>query len=157
MRIRSNLFRHSRESGNPGGLRACLRRRLDPRFRGDDEGFTLVELMVVIVILGLLATIVLINVMPATDRAKLTAAHTSVKQLEQAIDVYTLDVGHLPTRQEGLQALVTSRILRRLDPDPWGNAFVYKIPGRNGRPYDVLSLGADGREGGTEDNADIYP
>lgn len=123
----------------------------------DEEGFTLVELMVVIVILGLLATIVLINVMPATNRAKLTAARTSVKQLEQAIDIYALDNGHLPTRQEGLQALVGGRILRRLDPDPWGNAFVYKIPGRNGRPYDVLSMGADGREGGTEDNADIYP
>jgi general secretion pathway protein G len=122
-----------------------------------EEGFTLVELMVVLVILGLLATIVIINVLPAADRAKLTTAHASVTQLEQAIEMYNLNNHQYPTSQEGLAVLVTSRQLRRLDKDPWGNDFVYRVPGRNGRPFDVYSLGADGREGGTGDNADIYP
>jgi general secretion pathway protein G len=125
--------------------------------RRREDGFTLVELMVVLVILGLLATIVIINVLPAADRAKLTTAHSSVTQLEQAIDMYNLNNRRYPTSEEGLQVLVTSRLLRRLDLDPWGNAFVYRFPGRNGRPYDVYSLGADGREGGTGDNADIFP
>jgi len=111
--------------------------------------------MVVIVILGLLATIVLINVMPALGRAKTETARASVARLEQAIDMYNLNNGRLPTREEGLQALIASRVLTRLEPDPWGNAYVYKIPGGNGRAYNVLSLGADGREGGTGENADI--
>lgn len=133
--------------------------RLKRRLRGQnaEEGFTLVELMVVLVILGLLATIVIINVLPAADRAKLTTAHASVTQLEQAIEMYNLNNHQYPTSQEGLAVLVTSRQLRRLDKDPWGNDFVYRLPGRNGRPFDVYSLGADGREGGTGDNADIYP
>jgi general secretion pathway protein G len=122
---------------------------------GRIEGFTLVELMVVIVILGLLATIVLINVMPALSRGKATAALASVRELEIAIDTYQINQGRYPTREEGLQALVSSRTVKRLDPDPWGNAYVYRAPGRNGRAYDVMSLGADGREGGTGENADI--
>lgn len=131
-------------------LRSALRRRRE-------EGFTLVELMVVLVILGLLATIVIINVLPAADRAKLTTAHASVTQLEQAIEMYNLNNHRYPTSEEGLPVLVTSRLLRRLDKDPWGNDFVYRFPGRSGRPFDVFSLGADGREGGNGDNADIFP
>jgi general secretion pathway protein G len=125
--------------------------------RRREDGFTLVELMVVLVILGLLATIVIINVLPAADRAKLTTAHASVTQLEEAIGIYNLNNHHYPTNEEGLQVLVTSRQLRRLPADPWGNAFAYRLPGRNGRPFDVFSLGADGREGGNGDNADIFP
>src|SRR5690242_4729093 len=82
-----------------------------PQKRGRNEGgFTLVELMVVLVILGLLATIVIINVLPAADRAKLTAAHASVTQLEQAIEMYNLNNHRYPTSQEGLPVLVTSRL-----------------------------------------------
>jgi len=125
--------------------------------KGREDGFTLVELMVVLVILGLLATIVIINVLPAADRAKLTTAHASVTQLEQVIEMYNLNNRRYPTSEEGLPVLVTSRLLRRLDKDPWGNDFVYRLPGRNGRPFDVYSLGADGREGGSGDNADIFP
>jgi general secretion pathway protein G len=133
--------------------------RLKRRRRGkrDQEGFTLVELMVVLVILGLLATIVIINVLPAADRAKLTTAHASAAQLEQAIEMYNLNNHRYPTNEEGLAVLVSSRLLRRLDKDPWGNDFAYRLPGRNGRPFDVYSLGADGREGGSGDNADIFP
>lgn len=134
-----------------------MRTRRRRRGQKGEEGFTLIELMVVLVILGLLATIVIINVLPAADRAKLTTAHASVTQLEQAIEMYNLNNHRYPTSEEGLAVLVTSRQLRRLDKDPWGNDFVYRLPGRNGRPFDVYSLGADGREGGTGDNADIFP
>ncbi len=140
-------------------MRKFLLRRLRARLRRRrrEDGFTLVELMVVLVILGLLATIVIINVLPAADRAKLTTAHASVTQIEQAIEMYNLNNHRYPTSEEGLPALVTSRLLRRLDKDPWGNDFVYRQPGRNGRAFDVYSLGADGREGGNGDNADIFP
>jgi general secretion pathway protein G len=123
--------------------------------RDDEEGFTLVELMVVLVIIGLLATIVIINVMPAAEHAKVTTAQTSVRTLEQAVDMYYLDNRRYPTSQEGLQALLAGRYLRRLENDPWGHPFRYKSPGDNRRPYQISSLGADGREGGTGDDADI--
>jgi general secretion pathway protein G len=129
-------------------------RRGDEEGRGD-EGFTLVELMVVLVIIGLLAMIVIVNVMPAAEHAKTTTAQASVRTLEQAIDMYYLDNRRYPTSQEGLQALLDGRYLRRLEHDPWGNPFHYKSPGDNGQPYRVASWGADGREGGTGDDADI--
>jgi len=133
--------------------------RMKRRRRGkrSEDGFTLIELMVVLVILGLLATIVIINVLPAADRAKLTTAHASVTNLEEAIELFNLHNHRYPTNEEGLAVLVTSRQLRRLDKDPWGNDFAYRLPGRAGRPFDVYSMGADGREGGDGDNADIYP
>jgi general secretion pathway protein G len=150
------FFRHSRKSGNPSGLRATLRRRLDSRFRGnDEEGFTLVELMVVIVILGLLATIVIINVMPAADRAAVTKARADIATLEQAIEMYRLDNQRYPTSEEGLQALVSGEYIRRLPNDPWSNPYRYAAPGQSGRPFTVATWGADGREGGTGENADI--
>ena len=123
--------------------------------RGDEDGFTLVELMVVLVIIALLATIVIINVMPAAEHAKVTTAQASVRTLEQAIDMYYLDNRHYPTTQEGLQALLAGRYLRRLENDPWGHPFRYKSPGDGGRPYEIASWGADGREGGSGDDADI--
>jgi general secretion pathway protein G len=128
----------------------------DPGLRRDDkDGFTLVELMVVLVIIALLATIVIINVMPAAEHAKTTAAQASVRTLEQAIDMYNLDNRRYPTTREGLQALLAGRYLRRLENDPWGNPFHYKSPGDDGQPYQIASWGADGREGGTGDDADI--
>ncbi len=120
-----------------------------------EEGFTLIELMVVIVIIGLLAAIVIFNVMPAADKARKTTANVSVQQLDQAFEIYRLDNGRYPTNEEGIQALVTAGYLRRLERDPWGNPFVYRTPGTNGRPYNVISWGADGREGGSGDDADI--
>jgi len=134
-----------------------MRIRRRRRGKRSEEGFTLIELMVVLVILGLLATIVIINVLPAADRAKLTTAHASVTNLEEAIELFNLHNHRYPTNEEGLAVLVTSRQLRRLDKDPWGNDFAYRLPGRAGRPFDVYSMGADGREGGDGDNADIYP
>lgn len=120
-----------------------------------EGGFTLVELMVVLVIIGLLATIVIINVMPAVDRAATTKAHADIATLEQAIEMYRLDHMRYPSRQEGLPSLVAGNYIRRLPNDPWNHPYAYKVPGADGHPFQLLSLGADGREGGSGENADI--
>ena len=152
------FFRHPRARGGPATF---LKKKLDSHFCGndgegrDERGFTLVELMVVIVIIGLLATIVIINVMPAADRAAVTKARADIATLEQSLDMYKLDNQRYPTSDEGLQTLVTGNYIRRLPNDPWGNAYRYAAPGREGQPFTVATWGADGREGGTGENADI--
>lgn len=131
------------------------------------RGFTLVELMVVIVILGLLATVVMINVMPSQDRAMAEKARADVSVLEQALETYRLDNLVYPTTEQGLDALLRAPAglarperyrqggyIRRLPTDPWGNAYQYRRPGRDAA-FDVYSLGADGVEGGEADAADI--
>jgi general secretion pathway protein G len=120
-----------------------------------ERGFTLVELMVVLVIIGLLATIVIINVMPAADRAAVTKAHADIATLEQALDMYKLDNQRYPTTQEGLQALLGGRYIPRLPDDPWHHPYHYALPGAAGKPFMVASWGADGREGGSGNDADI--
>lgn len=127
------------------------------RTRDDDReaGFTLVELMVVIVIIGLLATVVVINVMPATDRAALTKAKADISTLEQGVEMYRLNKLRYPTGDQGLRAVVDEGYLKRLPNDPWGNPYRYSAPGRDGRKFDVYSYGADGREGGEGEDADI--
>lgn len=132
----------------------CKMKRHRP-FRKSEEGFSLVELMVVIVIIGLLATIVIINVMPAADRAAVTKARADIATLEQGVDMYRLDNLRYPTADEGLQALVSGDYIRRLPNDPWGNPYRYSVPGADGQPYRIASLGADGREGGSGENEDI--
>lgn len=126
-----------------------------PKKRRSEEGFTLVELMVVIVIIGLLATVVAINVMPAQDTARIKKAEADVALLEQAAEMYRLSKLDYPASGEGLQALVREGFVKRLPEDPWGNAYVYAAPGRDGRSFDIYSLGADGREGGEGEDADI--
>ena len=120
----------------------------------DEEGFTLVELMVVIVILGLLATIVVINVMPAMDRAAATTARANISQIEEGLKIYKLDNGRYPTAEEGLAAL-TPGTIDRLPNDPWGRPYRYAVPGRGGKDFTVSTLGADGREGGLGENEDL--
>jgi general secretion pathway protein G len=130
--------------------------RMRMALRNGEEGFSLVELMVVIVILGLLATIVIINVMPAADRAANTKARADIATLEQAIDMYRLDHLVYPPPAEGLQALLAGNYIRRLPNDPWGNPYRYSVPGTDGRPFQIASWGADGREGGSGEDADIH-
>ena len=131
------------------------RRRRRRHIRRNEVGFSLVELMVVIVIIGLLATIVIINVMPAADRAANTKARADIATLEQAIEMYRLDHMRYPTGDEGLQALTAGRYIRRLPDDPWGNPYRYATPGADGQPFRIVSWGADGREGGSGEDADI--
>lgn len=140
-------------------------RRARPRNR---EGFSLVELMVVIVIIGLLATVVVINVMPSRDRAMVEKARADIAVLETALETYRLDNLTYPTGGQGLQALIAvpadlnrperyrqGGYVRRLPDDPWGNPYQYRRPGREGRAFDLYSFGADGREGGDGDDADL--
>ena len=139
-----------------------------PRPRPSSEaGFTLIEMMVVVVILGLLATVVVINVLPSQDRAMREKARADISVLEQAVESYRLDNFTFPTAQEGLAALTTppagmarpdryreGGYIRRLPKDPWGNPYQYLQPGRHGA-IDIFSFGADGREGGEKNDADI--
>lgn len=133
-------------------LKVLRRKRSDRRKR--EEGFTLVEMMVVLVIIGLLATVVIINVLPATDRAARTRVQADLLTLEQAIEMYRLENLRYPTTEEGLAAL-TPNYVRRLPNDPWNSPYVYVAPGANGAPFQIASLGADKREGGSGENADI--
>ena len=127
------------------------------RRKRDERGFTLVELMVVIVIIGLLATIVALNVLPSGDKARITRAKADIDTIEAGLDLYKLQNGRYPTTSEGLNALVGSGgYLKggKVPQDPWGRAYLYASPGQHGEA-DVWSLGADGKEGGEETNADI--
>jgi general secretion pathway protein G len=127
-----------------------------PEVRGKGEqGFTLVELMVVIVIIGLLATIVVINVMPAQDTARVRKAEADIATLEQGLEMYRLNHMNYPSAGDGLRPLVSAGFIKRLPGDPWGNPYRYAIPGRGGQAFDVYTYGADGREGGEGNDADI--
>ena len=131
------------------------------------RGFTLIELMVVIVIIGLLATVVTLNVLPSQDRAMVEKARADVALLEQAMESYRLENLAYPRTEDGLQALLKAPAglarperyrqggyIRRLPDDPWGNPYQYAYPGRSGR-FDIYSHGADGVAGGEGDGADI--
>lgn len=141
----------------------------EDRPRKKRNGFTLVELMVVIFILGLLTTIVVINVLPSQDRAMVQKARSDIATLGQALEMYRLDNLGYPTSADGLQALIappaslatTARYrqggyIKKLPDDPWGRPYQYDNPGRQGPGFDLYSLGADGAPGGDDDNADIY-
>jgi len=140
--------------GRPFWVPAFARTRARAK-RARERGFTLVELMVVLVIIGLLATIVIINVMPAADRAAVTKARADIATLEQGIEMYRLDNQRYPTTQEGLQVLVAGHYIPRLPEDPWRHPYRYAAPGTGGKPFLVATLGADGREGGSGNDADI--
>ena len=150
-------MRHPGESRDLG-TRSHRGSPRDPGLRrGDDvdeEGFTLVELMVVIVIIGLLATVVIINIAPATDKAAVTKVRADVATLEQGVEMYRLSKMSYPGG-DGLQTLVSEGFIKRLPNDPWGNPYHYEAPGRNGAPFSIYSTGADGREGGEGEDADI--
>ena len=136
--------------------------------RRDEAGFTLVELMVVIVIIGLLATVVLINVLPSQDRAMVTKARADIATLSSAMEQYRLDNMAFPNGGQGLQALASAPAglaqpgryrpggyIKRLPDDPWGRPYQLQVPGRDGGPYEIFSLGADGAPGGDGNDADI--
>ncbi|WKE65917.1 type II secretion system major pseudopilin GspG [Gallaecimonas kandeliae] len=129
------------------------------------QGFTLIEIMVVVVILGMLIAIVAPNVLGNKDKAMVQKAVADISGLESALEMYYLDNSTLPTTEQGLNALVEEPVpaprnwreggyIKRLPKDPWGNDYLYIAPGEHGK-YDLFTLGADGQEGGEELNADI--
>ncbi len=135
-----------------------LRRRLQ-------AGFTLIELMVVLVIIGVLAALIVPNVLDRADDARVMAARTDVNNLMQALRLYKLDNQRMPTSEQGLQALIArptvgtipqnwKPYLDKLPNDPWGQPYQFLAPGIKGE-VDVMSLGADGQSGGEGKNADI--
>ena len=128
-------------------------------------GFTLVEVMVVVVILGILAVLIVPRVLGRTDEARVAAAKHDIAALMQSLKLYHLDNGRFPTNDQGLQALVTrpqsgpaptnwKPYLDKVPKDPWGNSYQYLNPGVHGE-VDVFSLGADGQPGGSGADAEI--
>ncbi len=134
-----------------------------------NEGFTFIELMVVIVILGILATIITVNFMEAPGEARQKKARMDIVALEGALKMYKLDNGLYPTTEQSLTALVEAPTVgvlpkkwrkggyldkKKVPKDPWGNDFVYLSPGLQG-DFDILTYGADGAVGGEDENKDI--
>lgn len=130
-----------------------------------NRGFSLIEIMVVVVILGILASIVVPKLMSRPDEARIVKAKQDVLALQNALELYKLDNGFYPSTEQSLKALVEKPsnnpqptnwkpYLKSLPKDPWGRPYVYLYPGAHGE-FDVYSLGADGQEGGTGIDADI--
>jgi len=129
------------------------------------DGFTLIELIVVIVILGLLAGLVVPRLFKHVAQAKQTAARAQISAFQTALGAYKLDTGTFPTTEQGLQALRTPPpgvnnwngpyLPKEVPLDPWGRPYLYKYPGDHGDEPDIISYGADGKEGGEGEDADI--
>lgn len=127
-------------------------------------GFTLLELLVVVAIIGLLASYVGPRYFQQIGKSEVKTARAQIDAFEKALDAYRLDIGHLPTSESGLAALVTRPanepkwagpyLKKAAPPDPWGNPYVYRQPGEHG-DLDLFSYGKDGRPGGTGENEDI--
>ena len=133
--------------------------------RNNQHGFTLIEIMVVIVILGILAGLIVPNVIGKDDQARVTAVKSDIKAISNALELFKLDNFRYPSTEEGLEALVhkpdnapnfaPGGYLKNVPKDPWGNPYGYLSPGLNSA-YDLYSYGADGREGGEGYAADIF-
>lgn len=133
-----------------------------------NRGFTLLEVMIVIVILGILASLVVPNLMGNKEQADRQKAISDITALEGALDMYKLHNGVYPTTEQGLRALVEKPTsapeprryqeggyIKRLPQDPWGNDYQYGQPGQKGKRYDLFSYGVDGQEGGDGEATDI--
>ena len=128
------------------------------------NGFTLLELLVVMVIVGLMAGLVAPRYFAQVGKSQVKVAHAQIDALDKALDQYRLDVGRYPTTEEGLQALVAAPsgelkwagpyLKKGVPADPWGKPYVYQQPGSHG-DFDLLSLGRDGRPGGSGEDADV--
>lgn len=128
-------------------------------------GFTLLELLVVMVIIGLLASYVAPRFFDQVGKSEIKAARAQLDALDKALATYRLDTGHYPSTEQGLKALTEPQsdepkwsgpyLAKALPPDPWGHGYVYRLPGDAGHDYELLSYGKDGQRGGSGENADI--
>ena len=135
--------------------------------RSRQSGFTLIEIMVVVVILAVLGALVVPQILSKVDQARVTAAKTDIRTISGALDTYRLDNFKYPTTEQGLEALVhqptdpsitnyaAGGYLNKVPRDPWGNPYLYVSPGANGRDYDITTYGRDGKPGGEGPDADI--
>lgn len=128
------------------------------------RAFTLIELMIVVVILGLLATVIMPRILDRPEQARRMKAKADIQSIQTALALFKTDTGRFPTTAEGLDTLVNDPGIRgynldgyldKVPTDPWGNTYLYLCPGLHSKDYDLLSLGKDGEEGGTGDEADI--
>ncbi|NIQ38323.1 MAG: type II secretion system major pseudopilin GspG [Proteobacteria bacterium] len=137
------------------------------RSRCNQDGFTLIEIMVVVVILGILAAIIIPRISERPEQARRTKAVMDIKSIETALSLFLMDNGFYPTTEQGLEALVEKPTagmipanfseggyLKKIPLDPWKNPYIYISPGANGE-YDLISYGADGEEGGEGKFADV--
>lgn len=133
-------------------------------YRLPATGFTLIELMIVVVILGLLATMVMPKILDKPEQARRTKAKVDIRSIQSALAMFKTDTGRFPTTSEGLQALAANPgvrsyskegYLERVPADPWGNKYIYLSPGVHSKDYDLVSYGKDGEQGGTGDNVDV--
>jgi len=132
---------------------------------GLPRGFTLLELLVVMVIIGLLAGFVAPRYFAQVGKSQVKVARAQIDALDKALDQFRLDVGRYPTTEEGLQALVAQPsgearwsgpyLKKAVPPDPWGRPYVYEQPGTHGGDFDLQSYGKDGRPGGSGEDADL--
>ena len=138
-----------------------------PHSSSISRGFTLIENMVVVIIIGVLGALIVPNILGRANEARISAAHSDINTLTNALDLYHLDNNHFPSTDQGLEALISKPngspeprnwnaggYLKRLPQDPWGNDYIYLSPGAENE-FDIFSLGADGEQGGEDQNADI--
>jgi len=139
--------------------------KIQRRKRNKQAGVTLIEMLVVVTIIALFAALVGRNLFKQTDKARVAAARAQIEMFMGALNMYKLDVGSVPSTEQGLEALwrrpaEVARwdgpyVEKEIPPDPWGNPYVYRFPGEHGEMPDITSFGADGQPGGEGVNADI--
>ena len=138
--------------------------------RPSQAGFTLIEILVVVMIITLLASIVAVNVLRKPGEARISTAKMQIRQLQTAIQLYRSEQGLQPSQEQGLEALVAKPTTepipqrypqegylesRRVPKDPWGNEYIYVVPGRSGEEFEIISYGSDGEPEGEGEAADI--